>query len=199
MTYYCIPDLHGRYDLFELAMKNLDKKPPSKIIFLGDYIDRGPDSAKIIEALRLYDGKHELVTLMGNHEQMFLEDHVYDLQTYNQLKSHKNSFHIRDWINKLELYHVVDKNIFAHAYYNANRDEQIASEVLWKRMGDFETFDLETDYYLTHGHTPRKYGPVLSPKRCNLDTCAYSTGILHIGCYEKDIKGPVDYIVVMQK
>jgi serine/threonine protein phosphatase 1 len=193
MTYYCVPDLHGRYDLYIRIMQDLDKKDPTKIIFLGDYIDRGPQSVEIVEALRLYDGKHELVTLMGNHEQMFLQGEVYDSQAYYQIKSHKNSYMIRRWMEDLKLFHIEDNyNIFAHAYYNLNLREQDAGEVLWRRMSDSEAF--HDDFYLTHGHTPRTHGPILSPNRCNLDTKAFQTGKIVVGCYEKNRKGPANFI-----
>lgn len=194
MTYYCIPDLHGRYDLYSLAMRNLDEKDPTKIIFLGDYIDRGPQSVEIMEALRLYDGKHELITLMGNHEAMFLDDDAYDDQAYHQLKSSKNSYPIRVWMEKLKLFHIEDVNVFAHAVYNPRRTEQVPKEVLWHRMSDSESY--ESELYLTHGHTPRTHGPILSPNRCNLDTGAFHTGILHIGCYENNVKGPQTFIEI---
>jgi serine/threonine protein phosphatase 1 len=175
-------------------MRNLDEKDPTKIIFLGDYIDRGPQSVEIMEALRLYDGKHELITLMGNHEAMFLDDDAYDDQAYHQLKSSKNSYPIRVWMEKLKLFHIEDVNVFAHAVYNPRRTEQVPKEVLWHRMSDSESY--ESELYLTHGHTPRTHGPILSPNRCNLDTGAFHTGILHIGCYENNVKGPQTFIEI---
>lgn len=69
---YVIGDIHGCYqslaNLLELIGDNGDT-----IIFLGDYIDRGPDSAKVVSLLvQLKKELPRVITLLGNHESMFL-------------------------------------------------------------------------------------------------------------------------------
>jgi len=72
---YAIGDIHGYADLLEkLCQKinaDLDKYPiqQHKIIFLGDYIDRGPDSAGCVEYLiNLITENENVICLKGNHE-----------------------------------------------------------------------------------------------------------------------------------
>jgi serine/threonine protein phosphatase 1 len=50
---YAIADLHGRLDLLEMALRCLAERaePRATLVTLGDYVDRGPDSRKIIERL----------------------------------------------------------------------------------------------------------------------------------------------------
>ena len=50
---YAIADLHGRFDLLEMALACIAKcaEPPATLVTLGDYVDRGPESRKIIERL----------------------------------------------------------------------------------------------------------------------------------------------------
>ena len=50
---YAIADLHGRFDLLEMALACIAERaePPATLVTLGDYVDRGPDSRKIIERL----------------------------------------------------------------------------------------------------------------------------------------------------
>lgn len=76
---YAIGDIHGRLDLLDelLAMVGADNRTrgPAKvtIIFLGDLIDRGPQSAQVVERLRRYDPPFaKTVFLMGNHEEVLL-------------------------------------------------------------------------------------------------------------------------------
>jgi serine/threonine protein phosphatase 1 len=83
---YAIGDIHGRYDLLVelLAAIAQDGEPalrekPPVLVFLGDYIDRGPDSAKVVEALTWLERRRDysLRFLKGNHEKTlldFLED-----------------------------------------------------------------------------------------------------------------------------
>jgi serine/threonine protein phosphatase 1 len=80
---YAIGDVHGRLDL----LKELGEKITADLagadydqaltVFLGDYIDRGPDSASVISQLSQGDFPTPIIALRGNHEQMllsFLED-----------------------------------------------------------------------------------------------------------------------------
>lgn len=84
MRYYAIADLHGRFDLLKLAFEKITEhalKNPitevSKIITLGDYIDRGPQSKQVIEFLMdRQDGSQlgsNLICLKGNHEDMMVQ------------------------------------------------------------------------------------------------------------------------------
>jgi len=71
---YAIGDIHGCFDLlFQLmsGIVNDDKERPQarkRIVVLGDFIDRGPDSAKIIEFLSASRKADILTVLKGNHE-----------------------------------------------------------------------------------------------------------------------------------
>lgn len=76
---YAIGDIHGRYDLLKLMMETIEQHAaayrrgkPYHIIFLGDIIDRGPDSAKVIRSLRNMSGQKKATVLLGNHEDAML-------------------------------------------------------------------------------------------------------------------------------
>ena len=65
--YYCIPDLHGRKDLLDKALEALYEQNPNggKIVFLGDYIDRGDDSLGVVRTVMNPPEGWEFVCLMG--------------------------------------------------------------------------------------------------------------------------------------
>lgn len=76
---YAVGDVHGRIDLLEQLLAAIDedvrRRPPRKtlLIFLGDLIDRGPDSRAVVERLRTF--RHERLKpyfLTGNHEEVLL-------------------------------------------------------------------------------------------------------------------------------
>jgi len=81
---YAIGDIHGRADLLQalLVLIEADARPHAtvakRLIYLGDYVDRGPDSKAVIDlVLDAAPPGFEVVTLMGNHEEMmhrFLDD-----------------------------------------------------------------------------------------------------------------------------
>jgi serine/threonine protein phosphatase 1 len=71
---YAVGDVHGRADLltqlFSGIDADLDVNPASRAVhvFLGDYIDRGPDSREVLDLLIARSQRHELICLKGNHE-----------------------------------------------------------------------------------------------------------------------------------
>ena len=76
---YAIGDVHGRQDLFErlIALIDADARSRrtlrSRIIVLGDVIDRGPNSAALIRRLKAYtEHSDRFVVLKGNHEQLMV-------------------------------------------------------------------------------------------------------------------------------
>lgn len=77
---YTIPDVHGRNDLLQKALRLMgdDGYDPTTdlIVFTGDYIDRGPDSKGVLDTVRrLVDAGHA-VALRGNHEDFAVDMYV---------------------------------------------------------------------------------------------------------------------------
>ena len=76
---YAVGDIHGRLDLLDRLIEKIEAdiaaRPAARnfIIFLGDYIDRGPASAGVIERLRTWQPANaRLIFLGGNHEEVML-------------------------------------------------------------------------------------------------------------------------------
>ena len=74
MHCYVVGDIHGCPDELACLLEALPLEPADRLVFLGDYIDRGPDSKGVISYLIEWQrkGKQEIVFLKGNHEDMFL-------------------------------------------------------------------------------------------------------------------------------
>ncbi|MBN1133270.1 MAG: serine/threonine protein phosphatase [Bacteroidales bacterium] len=68
--YFIIGDIHGEIRLLDRLLEEISRYGPEKLIFLGDYIDRGPHSKPVIDRLMNLDV--EAVFLLGNHELMML-------------------------------------------------------------------------------------------------------------------------------
>jgi serine/threonine protein phosphatase 1 len=79
MRAYALGDIHGRADLFEALIAAVEAddtargQAETKVILLGDLVDRGPDSAGVIQLAREWQARRDVRILMGNHEEMFLE------------------------------------------------------------------------------------------------------------------------------
>jgi serine/threonine protein phosphatase 1 len=68
-----IGDIHGCSVAFDALLEVVNPGPDDLVITLGDYIDRGPDSNKVVERLIGLHADLNLVSLAGNHEEMILE------------------------------------------------------------------------------------------------------------------------------
>ena len=76
MATLAIGDIHGNIDALDDLLKQIepDLTPSDTVVFLGDYIDRGPSSRACIERLLEFRANTDasVITLLGNHEEWFL-------------------------------------------------------------------------------------------------------------------------------
>ena len=160
------------------------------LIFLGDYIDRGPSSFEVVEYLvalkKLFP---KTVFLKGNHEEM-LENYLsgIDKMTYlvNGGQQTLDSYLSRprqpddplipqehlDFFNSLLLYYETENYIFVHAGLRNKvpLEEQNAEDLLWIRNKFIQT---KHDFgkQIVFGHTPLPE-PLLQPNKIGIDTGA---------------------------
>jgi serine/threonine protein phosphatase 1 len=174
---YAIADLHGRFDLLEMALATIadHAELPHTVVTLGDYVDRGPDSRQLIERLMGSLG-HEglrLICLKGNHEDIMWQTCrgiVPDcdwwltngggatLMSYGQAQGEEADVtlvpdeHLR-WIERMPLMHVDQHRIFIHAGIDPNfsLDEQDPQEVIWKIYDDRDEGG-HGQRHVVHGH-----------------------------------------------
>ncbi|MBN8816721.1 MAG: serine/threonine protein phosphatase [Sphingomonas sp.] len=83
---YAIGDIHGRLDLLDDLLIQIGADDRARgpatttLLFLGDLVDRGPDSAGVVERVRkLAASELNVRVLMGNHEEVFLAAVQHDL------------------------------------------------------------------------------------------------------------------------
>ncbi|MCW1403848.1 metallophosphoesterase [Novosphingobium sp. MW5] len=83
---YAVGDIHGRLDLMVALAEAIEADDRARgqadttVILLGDLVDRGPDSAGVITAARLWAQQRHVRFIAGNHEEMFL-DSLDDVET----------------------------------------------------------------------------------------------------------------------
>ena len=93
-----IPDIHGQADklvaqLHRLGWRNTEgtwrpSEPNRQIIFLGDFIDRGPDNARVLHIVRNLVDSGRARAIMGNHELNAIHYHSIDPETGKPLRPH---------------------------------------------------------------------------------------------------------------
>ncbi len=70
---YAIGDIHGELEKLNELLEILPLQPGDRLIFLGDYIDRGADAYGVVERLLEVQKQYPCVFLLGNHESMLLD------------------------------------------------------------------------------------------------------------------------------
>lgn len=204
---YAIGDIHGCADALTRLLAEIERHRagrPRRLVFLGDYVDRGPDSAAVVRILRdLQADEPDAVTcLMGNHEALMLEAYRAGLGAAAWIENGGDAtlaaFGVQDperlphdvlaWMSGLPTVHADDRRYFVHAGFRPGQrgiDPDVTAR-LWIRA-PFTTDDYDFGRHVVHGHTPQKSGrPERRPFRTNLDTaCVYgrvlTAGILDGG------------------
>ncbi len=69
---YAIGDIHGMRERLVMLIERLPLTPEDHLVFIGDYVDRGPDPKGTVEHLIELNQRHRCTFLLGNHESMFL-------------------------------------------------------------------------------------------------------------------------------
>jgi len=70
---YAIGDIHGESEKLRELLDELPLREGDELVFLGDYVDRGPNSRAVIEILMELGGQYACTFLLGNHESMLLD------------------------------------------------------------------------------------------------------------------------------
>jgi serine/threonine protein phosphatase 1 len=188
---FAIGDIHGSMDklsaMLELLVIDWER---DTLLFIGDYIDRGPQPFEVVERLVDLKRRHRgVIFLMGNHERMLL-DYLAggDRFTYfanggfTTLEGYRRRFWAvdslqiapdhREFFESTVLYHETEDYIFVHAGMRPHipLGRQAQSDLLWIRE-EFVRSDCDFGKRVVFGHTPFKE-PLVMPNKIGIDTGA---------------------------
>lgn len=172
-----VGDIHGCSVALATLLDAIRPTPLDTLVFLGDFIDRGPDSRGVIEqVIRLAD-HCQVVPLLGNHEEMLLaalegkDDLRYwlkfggreTLDSYRAGDDVKKmpAEHIR-FIKSCRNYHETVGHFFVHAYYDPDRPlyEQLWNGLRWLSLPRDPLPHCSGKIAIV-GHTPQMSGEIL--------------------------------------
>jgi serine/threonine protein phosphatase 1 len=199
---YAIGDIHGMYDLFMTAINWIHEDAnyqPKRIVCLGDYVDRGPDSRQVLDFIKYTKEtiQHpEYTFIRGNHDQMMIEaitrrddngwiQHpAYGGATLRCYENHLDrstgrydSKALDDHcalIQSLPTWWEDDHRFYVHGYFtpgHAPKDSSI-NQRLWARPDTSDCDEYDFGKLVVHGHTPQQNYPNVRPWRLNIDTGA---------------------------
>jgi serine/threonine protein phosphatase 1 len=194
-----IGDVHGCLAQLKMLLQTTrdyfyDKK--IQWIFLGDYIDRGPDSKGVIDLVKQMEKNEDAVALKGNHEDMLVKAYRQDRRdqyqwnhSYGKITS--DSFGAGEcseipmcyivWMDQLPYFHVENGRVFVHAGIQRTKPLTMSAQskdyMVWAR----DEFMIDTNDqggFVIHGHTPQIPNPDLRHNRVNIDTGCVFGGVL---------------------
>jgi serine/threonine protein phosphatase 1 len=200
---YAIGDVHGCLNqlvaLHYAIAADLAARPvaESVLIHIGDYVDRGPDSAGVLWLLMgtVAPPVTRRIDLMGNHELMMAEaveganEQASGVWLGNGGEETLSSYRVppgappsawsrllpiqhRQWIRQRDIAHIEGNYLFVHAGIRPGRalDQQTFEDMLWIRE-PFLSNREERPVVVVHGHTPREE-PEVFANRIGIDTGA---------------------------
>ncbi|AZA79736.1 serine/threonine protein phosphatase [Chryseobacterium sp. G0186] len=200
MNFFIIGDVHGCFYTLEEILKQWNTEN-EHLIFVGDLIDRGNYSAKVVKkCMQLQQAYPNCSIIKGNHEYEFIEH--YDngpnlnwiqqggdqtLEDFNT--NHLDHQEIQNWFVGLPLKFETENIMITHAGITeteAPYEEDSEDSVLWNRKGLKNIHKLQI-----HGHTPLKQEkPLFDPKSnsVNIDTGAvYGYGLTGLKISEEAV------------
>ncbi|MCD6450220.1 MAG: serine/threonine protein phosphatase [Thermotogaceae bacterium] len=182
---YAIGDIHGMYEPLIALFNLLPLSKGDKIIFLGDYIDRGPQSRKVIEFLKVLKNNHKVLLLKGNHEDMLIkciENGECFIWKMNGCAATVSSFggieNIRKELNffkSLKISHEEGKFFFVHGGVKPGvpLENQQESDMIWIRDEFIYSENPLPGKIVVFGHTPFEEVLIMKDK-IGIDTgCVY--------------------------
>ena len=201
-TIYAVGDLHGEFEKLRAMCRQIATDAAGRTgeklgVFLGDYIDRGPDSRSVVELLMSGNAlPFPYICLMGNHEEFALDGKLRGLWI-----SEKNggaatlaSFggeippEVKAWLSSLPLSHRDGSWLFVHAGVNpfVSLSDQPREAMLWSRYAYDGPYP--EGVTVVHGHTPGNEVEI-GPHRINLDTGACFGGNLSCAILTDKLEG----------
>jgi serine/threonine protein phosphatase 1 len=209
---YAVGDVHGCLDKLESLIAACRKHADGRemrLVFLGDYIDRGPQSAGVIGFVSSLQAAapEAVIALKGNHEAWAvgvadgtLQSSIWlrnggaaTLRSYGVTAARDLPLAHLNWMRSLRLTYDDGRRLFVHAGVNPRSplDAQREEDLLWIRD---PFLDDGRDYgrLIVHGHTPLEGAvPDLRSNRLNLDTAAVFGGRLSAAAFDDTQTAPI--------
>lgn len=176
MRRFVIGDIHGCSKALRSLIAEIRPQPSDELIFLGDYVDRGPDSRDVVDQLVELHDRCRLVALRGNHEIMLMGVALGGLDGSMWLTSGGqatvNSYggsldkipakHLA-FFQELRPYYETSDSIFVHASYDFSRpmSQQGDAALYWTHLAPPIPPPHQSGKRVYVGHTPQGGGDVL--------------------------------------
>ncbi len=171
---WVISDIHGCIRSFKGLINKIELNKRDHLFLLGDYINKGPDSAAVIDyIISLKKDGFKIFAIRGNHEEnlLELEGHKKRLNQFVQLQHSQNLINKSGKIKKrflhflhmLPYYFDLGDVIIVHAGLNFKKKDPFKD---LDAMLNIRDFNIDANYlgnkFIVHGHNPKSIDVILS-------------------------------------
>lgn len=163
-----IPDIHGCIRTFRNLIRQISLNFSDQLFLLGDYINKGPDSAGVIDyIMNLQEDGYQIFCLRGNHEENLLQALSKDRKTLMKFtiehqsqnllnKSGKLKKRYFNFISTLPYFYELDHYYLVHAGFNFLAANPVTDKDAMLNIRDYPVEYLWTgNKRIIHGHNPK--------------------------------------------
>lgn len=171
--HYVMTDIHGEYEKLMQMLHKIGFSDEDTLYLLGDLVDRGPDSVKVVEFVRQ---SKNIRSLMGNHELMLKEAlkrtlsglkpyYIFEQSTIDQFfdyYSEEELLEVIKWMDNMPYFFEYGPYVMVHSglsidpknrSWDFNKTIQEEDDYLWSRASFYNYHGL-CDKIVLFGHTP---------------------------------------------
>lgn len=139
MAIFAIGDIHGCFDALKAVFKSAGIRPGDTVVFLGDYVSRGPDSRRVIKWILKRKDEYRFVLLRGNHEVMML-------------RARKGKKHYSEWLR-----YGGDTILSSYGITERSGWEMAIPDKHWKMLKNTRSYWQQAEFIFVHaGMMPGK-------------------------------------------
>ena len=207
-----IGDIHGELEKLKALLGYCREYLGAdvRLIFVGDYVNRGPNSSEVVQLLRdLQDRNDHVICLRGNHEAALLAAvagapiyhfllmggdatlRSYDARSIAEIPAS----HV-EWLKSLPAFYQDELRFYVHAGVDPDcpLDRQPEDALLWIRE-PFLSDPRPYERLIVHGHTAQlTFVPEVRENRINIDTAAVFGGPLTAAIFSDGSRYPIEFL-----
>lgn len=189
-----IGDVHGCFDtLYALVEEQIQLKQGDQLIFLGDLINRGADSKKVLDYLMQLELEYEVYCIKGNHEHNLLTAYDCGMDFFDDFLHEYNSDDLMagdlniylDFCARMPYYIETSTHIFSHMGFSSKQPRPITDTRAYFHRQSLPISDISIDNKIQiQGHLAMALSQIS-------EAVEQQAPVLHIdaGCYYNRVDG----------
>lgn len=171
---FAISDIHGCSKTFKALLEQVNLTKEDQLFLLGDFVNRGPDSAGVIDHIIDLKGKnYSVYCLRGNHDQMVLDASEKSKEKFKNILEDNNSLSLikdgklrskyEEFLKNTLYFLELDEYFLVHAGFDFHADKPFEN---YQAMMNIPKFKAKKKWLnnkkVIHGHNPKVLSKIMN-------------------------------------